>query len=68
MAGKKYSRAFAALTLDYEYVWYGEFEIDEVTFNLIQDKFKNSIPSCEDEQAYIIWHFRAIDQPDLLFL
>lgn len=40
MAGKKYSRAFAALTLDYEYIWYGEFEIDEATFNLVQDKFK----------------------------
>ena len=40
IAGRKYSRDFAALTLDYEYVWYGEFGIDEAAFNLIQNKFK----------------------------
>lgn len=40
LSGKKYKNSFASLTLDYEYVWYGGFEIDEHIFNSIQNKFK----------------------------
>ncbi len=40
LSGKTYQSAFASLTLDYEYVWYGEFEIDENAFNTIQNKYK----------------------------
>lgn len=40
LAGKIYQKSFTELTLTYEYVWYGEFEIDEMIFNLIQNKFK----------------------------
>ncbi|MEJ7586444.1 MAG: hypothetical protein WKI04_02660 [Ferruginibacter sp.] len=40
LAGKPYKNSFASLTVDYEYVWYGEFEVDETIFSAIQDKFK----------------------------
>ena len=40
LSGKPYKSEFASLTLNYEYVWYGEFEIDETLFNTIQNKFK----------------------------
>ena len=40
LTGKTYKKAFASLTLHYEYVWYGGFEIDEYVFNAIQNKFK----------------------------
>ncbi|MBC7887805.1 MAG: hypothetical protein H7Z13_07935 [Ferruginibacter sp.] len=40
LSGKTYKNAFAALTFNYEYVWYGEFEIDGDLFNAIQNKFK----------------------------
>lgn len=40
LSGKKYKDLFASLTLHYEYVWYGEFDIDENVFNSIQNKFK----------------------------
>lgn len=40
LSGKSYKNDFAALTLNYEYVWYGEFEVDEANFNTIQNKFK----------------------------
>ena len=40
LSGKTYKNAFASLTLHYEYVWYGEFEVDENIFNAIQNKFK----------------------------
>ncbi len=40
MTGKTFKNAFAALTLHYEYVWYGGFEPDENTFHVIQNKFK----------------------------
>lgn len=40
MTGKTFKEAFAALTLHYEYVWYGGFEPDGITFHSIQDKFK----------------------------
>jgi hypothetical protein len=31
---------FAALTLNYEYVWYGEFAIDEQVYGKIRTGFK----------------------------
>ncbi len=40
LTGKSLKNDFAALTLNYEYVWYGEFEVDELIFNTIQHKFK----------------------------
>jgi hypothetical protein len=30
---------FAALTLNYEYVWYGEFNIDELTYSKLKNTF-----------------------------
>ena len=38
--GKKYRNEFATLTLNYEYIWYGEFEIDEAAFLRISNNFK----------------------------
>lgn len=32
---------FASLTLNYEYAWYGEFEIDAVLYSRLQPSFKN---------------------------
>jgi hypothetical protein len=40
LAGKKFKNEFAALTLHYEYAWYGEFEITEQAFSAVQQKFK----------------------------
>lgn len=40
LLGKPYKNAFALLTLHYEYVWYGEFEIDATIFEMVQTKFK----------------------------
>ncbi len=40
MTGKTFKKTFAALTLHYEYVWYGGFEPDENAFHVIQNKFK----------------------------
>lgn len=34
-----YQNDFAALTLNYEYVWYGEFEIDEPIYRSMNEKF-----------------------------
>ncbi len=39
LAGKKFKDEFAALTLHYEYAWYGEFEITEQVFKAVQQKF-----------------------------
>jgi hypothetical protein len=40
LSGRSYKNEFASLTRNYEYVWYGEFEIDEIIFNALQTKFK----------------------------
>jgi hypothetical protein len=37
---RPYKSEFAALTLQYEYAWYGGFELDEILFDKIQSKFK----------------------------
>ena len=41
LTGKKYKNEFAALTLNYEYAWYGEFDISETIFESVQQKFKH---------------------------
>jgi hypothetical protein len=38
--GKSYKNDFAALTLNYEYIWYGEFVIDETAYIRISNHFK----------------------------
>jgi hypothetical protein len=38
--GKSYKNDFAALTLNYEYIWYGEFAIDETAYIRIANHFK----------------------------
>ena len=38
--GKSYKNDFAALTLNYEYIWYGEFAIDETAYIRISKHFK----------------------------
>lgn len=39
LAGKPYQQAFAAVTLQYEYAWYGGFAIEEFRFKDIQQTF-----------------------------
>lgn len=41
LAGKQYTQRFASLTLNYEYIWYGEFGIDEAAFNKLNQQFKS---------------------------
>jgi hypothetical protein len=36
-----YRQAFAALTLNYEYVWYGEFDIDKNIYDKIDNNFSS---------------------------
>ncbi len=38
--GNKHRSEFAALTLHYEYIWYGEFEIDATAYHLLASRFK----------------------------
>ena len=38
--GKPYHNEFVSLTVNYEYVWYGGFDIDETMFAKIQNNFK----------------------------
>ena len=40
LTGKQYKNSFASVTLHYEYVWYGEFEIDANIYEMVQTKFK----------------------------
>jgi hypothetical protein len=39
IASQNYQQEFAALTLNYEYVWYGEFDIDAVIYKRIENSF-----------------------------
>ncbi|MBL0358697.1 MAG: hypothetical protein IPP72_18355 [Chitinophagaceae bacterium] len=41
LTGKTYTHDVVALTLNYEYVWYGEFAIDAMLFSKIETRFKN---------------------------
>jgi hypothetical protein len=40
LSGRVHQDEFASLTLNYEYVWYGKFNIDQETFNRLQKQFK----------------------------
>jgi hypothetical protein len=40
LSGKPYKEEFVSLTLNYEYVWYGEFLIDETAYIKLQQRFK----------------------------
>ena len=40
LGSKSYKNEFASLTLNYDYVWYGEFSIDEDAFLKLQSRFK----------------------------
>ena len=39
LSNRSYQQAFASLTLNYEYVWYGEFEIDKNIYEKIENNF-----------------------------
>lgn len=43
ITGKPYKLEVAQLTLNYEYVWYGEFAIDAATYEKIESRFRNVI-------------------------
>jgi hypothetical protein len=40
LTGKTYKQEVAALTLNYEYVWYGEFLIDAAGYSKLENKFR----------------------------
>ena len=40
LSGRIHQNEFASLTLSYEYVWYGKFNIDQEIFNRLQKDFK----------------------------
>lgn len=40
LASTPWYKAFAALTLDYEYIWYGEVPVNDEQFNVIHRKFR----------------------------
>jgi Domain of unknown function (DUF4129) len=40
IANRSHQQPFASLTLNYEYVWYGEFEIDKNIYDKIESGFK----------------------------
>jgi hypothetical protein len=39
LSGKVHQNEFASLTLSYEYVWYGKFDVDREIFNRLQKDF-----------------------------
>jgi len=41
LAGKSYAHQFSALTLNYEYIWYGEFAIDSAAYSKLNQQFKS---------------------------
>jgi len=43
LSGKAYKQEISVLTLNYEYVWYGEFKIDMDTYGRLENRFKNVI-------------------------
>lgn len=44
-----YKEEFTYLSYLYNYIWYGEFEIDEATFKKAEKRFKNSIKTFGNE-------------------
>lgn len=41
LVGKPYTQQFGSLTLNYEYIWYGEFAIDNAAFSKLWQQFKS---------------------------
>ena len=41
LQGKPYQNDFASITLNYDYVWYGKFEIDENLYARLSDNFRS---------------------------
>ncbi len=41
LSGKPYQNDFAAITLSYEYVWYGKFDISEDTYNRLMREYNS---------------------------
>jgi hypothetical protein len=41
LQGKPYQNDFAAITLNYDYVWYGKFEIDEDVYTKLSGNFRS---------------------------
>ena len=41
LSGKPYQNDFAALTLNYEYVWYGNFDIKEDVYNRLLKEYQS---------------------------
>jgi hypothetical protein len=39
LVNKNFQNDFSALTLNYEYVWYGEFAIDEIVYSKLKTAF-----------------------------
>ncbi|MDQ6844822.1 MAG: DUF4129 domain-containing protein [Bacteroidota bacterium] len=39
LSGKIYQQKFASLTLTYEYVWYGKFEINKMQYQQVKEEF-----------------------------
>lgn len=39
----KHKEEFTYLSYLYNYIWYGEFEIDDITFNKTENRFKNAL-------------------------
>jgi hypothetical protein len=44
-----YKEEFTYLSYLYNYIWYGEFEIDDSTFKKAENRFKNSIKTFSNE-------------------
>ena len=43
LTGKPYKEEVAALTMYYEYAWYGEFGIDEDKYSKIESRYRNLV-------------------------
>ena len=46
LSDSKYSKHFKELAVLYEYIWYGNFELDETNFKTTIEKFKQFEISC----------------------
>ena len=46
---EKLKTEFAYLSYLYNYIWYGEFEIDEITFRNAENRFKNALKTFSNE-------------------
>jgi hypothetical protein len=41
LGGKPYQNDFAAITLNYEYVWYGKFDISEDVYKRLSGEYRS---------------------------